>query len=220
MSDVAKGLGFVHIYQPGEGPETLLLLHGTGGTEHDLVPLGRQLAPAAHLLAPRGKVLENGNARFFRRLAPGVFDVEDVRLRAGELARFVADAAAEYGFDPRRVWALGYSNGANIAAAVLLLHPQTLAGAMLLRPMLPLTPGSVPDLAGKPVFIAAGRRDPLVPTDAVEALCDWLRRGGARLTVRWQDAGHALTPEEIGALRAWAATWLPAPPEPRPSSTR
>lgn len=217
---VAEGFGFVHVYEPGRGPETLLLLHGTGGTEHDLVPLGRRLAPAAHLLAPRGKVLEVGNARFFRRLAPGVFDVEDVRLRAGELKRFVAAAASRYGLDPSRVWAVGYSNGANIAAALLLLHPDALAGAVLLRPVLPLEPDMAPGLAGKPVFIAAGRRDPLAPAEAVEALAEWLRRGGAQLTVRWQEAGHGLAPEELDAVRAWLAPWLHHPDGSRPPALR
>ncbi len=217
---VAEGFGFVHVYEPGRGPETLLLLHGTGGTEHDLVPLGRRLAPSAHLLAPRGKVLEGGHARFFRRLAPGVFDVEDVRLRAGELKRFVAAAASRYGLDPSRVWAVGYSNGANIAAALLLLHPDALAGAVLLRPVLPLKPDMAPGLAGKPVFIAAGRRDPLAPAEAVEALAEWLRRGEAQLTVRWQEAGHGLAPEELDAVRAWMAPWLHYPDGARPPALR
>ena len=163
---------------------------------------------------------EVGNARFFRRLAPGVFDVEDVRLRAGELKRFVAAAASRYGLDPSRVWAVGYSNGANIAAALLLLHPDALAGAVLLRPVLPLEPDMAPGLAGKPVFIAAGHRDALAPAEAVEGLAEWLRRGGAQLTVRWQEAGHGLAPEELDAVRAWLAPWLHHPDGSRPPALR
>jgi phospholipase/carboxylesterase/glyoxalase family protein len=136
-------LEFVHRFIPARERErglTLLLLHGTGGDETDLLPLGEALAPGAALLSPRGKVRENGMPRFFRRVSEGVFDLEDLRFRTHELADFVAEAAAAYGFDPTRVVAVGYSNGANIAASIVLLRPQTFAGAILFRPMVPLVP--------------------------------------------------------------------------------
>ena len=198
-----SGLGFVHRFERGSGASTLLLLHGTGGDESDLVPLGRELAPAANLLSPRGQVLEQGMPRFFRRLAMGIFDEEDLRRRAAQLADFVTAAAASYGLDARKIFALGYSNGANIAAAVLLLHPAALAGGVLLRPVLPLEPAASPELHGKPVLLAAGRHDPYAPHERVEALAEWLRRGGAEVDLRWQEAGHELTEADLAAARAW-----------------
>src|SRR5262249_16993263 len=148
-------LGFVHRFVPapsaGSGT-TLLLLHGTGGNENDLLELGQTLAPNAALLSPRGKVSERGMPRFFRRLAEGVFDIEDLKFRTQALADFVASAASAYGFDPGKVIAVGYSNGANIAVSMLLLRPATLAGAVLFRPMVPFVPAVPPDLSGKPVF--------------------------------------------------------------------
>src|SRR5437588_9417037 len=147
---------FIHEFVPGSSERTLLLLHGTGGNERDLIPLGHELDPGAALLSPRGKVLEHGMPRFFRRLAEGVFDLEDLTRRTHELADFVADAATRYGFDPRNVIAVGFSNGANIAASLLLLRPETLAAAVLFRPMIPLVPETLPDLSRVPVFIAAG----------------------------------------------------------------
>jgi predicted esterase len=198
-----SNLGFVHRFERESGASTLLLLHGTGGDESDLLPLGRQLAPQANLLSPRGQVLEQGMPRFFRRLAVGIFDEEDLRRRAAQLADFVAAAAASYGLDAGRIFALGYSNGANIAAAVLLLHPAALAGGALLRPVLPLEPEVPPDLQGKPVLLAAGRQDPYAPHERVEALAEWLRRGGAEVDLRWQAAGHELTQTDLAAARAW-----------------
>ena len=179
------------------------MLHGTGGDERDLLPLARELAPDAGLLAPRGKVSEQGAARFFRRLAEGVFDEADLVEQAAELARFVGAAAARYGFDPARVAALGYSNGANMAAALLLLHPDLLAGAALLRPVLPLAPPAPPALAGKPVLIAAGRRDPYAPVARVEALAARLRAAGAAVELVWSEVGHALDPAELGHAAEW-----------------
>lgn len=201
-------LGFVHRFEPGSSRATLLVLHGTGGNEHDLIGLARELAPAAKLLSPRGKVLENGAARFFRRLAMGVFDEADLKAQAADLARFVQDAAERYGFDAGRVYALGYSNGANIAAALMLLHPEALAGGALLRPVLPLEPPALPNLRGKAAFLAAGRRDPWAPNERVEALARWLERAGAEVELRWHDAGHELHPEELEAAQAWLARHL------------
>lgn len=172
-------LGFAHVYEPAQtaGAPILLLLHGTGGNEHDLLDLGRTLFPGAALLSPRGQVRENSMPRFFRRLAEGVFDLEDLQRRTHELADFVAAAARRYGFDPRRVVAAGYSNGANIAASIMLLRPEILAGALLFHAMVPLIPETLPSMHGVPVFMAAGRTDPLIPAQQTEELARLLERG-------------------------------------------
>lgn len=203
-------LGFVHRYEPpidGEnnssGAITLLLLHGTGGNEDDLIPLGRALLPGAGLLSPRGKVLENGMPRFFRRLAEGVFDLEDLALRTGELAEFIGRAADEYGFDRNQVIAVGFSNGANIAGSLLLTHPGMLRGAVLLSPMVPFEPQSPVDLSDTFVFIGAGRTDPIVPIAQVERLADLLSGSGADVTVHWEPGGHTVTNSEVQAAREW-----------------
>ena len=210
LSDTS--LGFTHRFVPGtaghEAP-VLLLLHGTGGDENSLLELGRAVYPGAPLLSPRGKVLENGMPRFFRRLAEGVFDEADLIRRTHELADFVGAAATEHGFDARRVVAFGYSNGANIAASALLLRPGTLAGAVLLRAMTPLTPPQPPDLAGVPVLLAAGRHDPLVSTQDIEGLAAMLQAAGARATLRWSEAGHQLTSPEIDDARRWLVENFP-----------
>jgi predicted esterase len=179
------------------------VLHGTGGDENDLVPLARELAPGAAVLSPRGAVLEHGMPRFFRRLAVGVFDEEDLVRRTADLGRFVREAAGRYGFHAGRVVARGYSNGANIAAALLLLDGPALAGAVLLRPTLPLEPRATPALAGKPVYLAAGRRDPYSPVEKVEALAAWLRKGGAEVELAWTEGGHALEPTELEPVKTW-----------------
>ncbi len=196
---------FVHRHVPGTRPLTVLALHGTGGTEADLLPLAAELAPGAAVLAPRGRVSEGGMARFFRRTAPGVFDLDDLRAQAADLARFVGAVAG--GAAP--LLALGYSNGANMAAALLLLHPGTLAGAVLLRPMVPLVPEPLPDLAGAPVWIASGRADPLVPEGEPQRLADVLGRARADVSLRWADADHRLTAPEIRAAGGWVAERFP-----------
>jgi predicted esterase len=205
---VSPDLGFVHVYEPPGHPAapTLLLLHGTGGREHDLLPLGRALAPEAGLLGPRGKVLERGQARFFRRLAEGVFDLDDLRARAAELAAFVRAAAGHYGFDTRRLAAVGFSNGANIAAALLLLASDLLSAAVLFRAMVPLVPEPLPAIPGTPVFLASGRTDPMVPTTEAERLAALLRQAGADVTLRWAPASHELTRADVDAARAWLAS--------------
>jgi phospholipase/carboxylesterase/glyoxalase family protein len=200
-------LGFTHRFFPGQadGP-TLLLLHGTGGNEDDLLDLGRTLAPAAGLLSPRGQVLERGMPRFFRRLAEGVFDLEDLRARTHELADFVAHAAEHYGFNAARVVAAGYSNGANIAASVLLQRPAVLAGAMLFHAMVPLVPDRLPDLGGRRVLLSAGRSDELIPPQETERLSELLKRAGASVSLVWQPGGHRLTSAEVEAAGAWLRT--------------
>jgi phospholipase/carboxylesterase len=205
----ARDLGFAHRFYPGETDATLLLLHGTGGSEDDLVPLGRDLAPGAALLSPRGKVSEYGAARFFRRLAEGVFDQEDLVFRTHELADFVENASEEYGFDLSKLVAVGYSNGANIAASLMLLHPDLLRAAVLFRAMVPFEPEETPDLSGMRVFLSAGRRDRMIPPQNTERLAEILREAGADLDLRWRDTGHPLTYEEVAEARDWLAGVLP-----------
>lgn len=201
-----------HRFEPGKDPAapTLLLLHGTGGDENDLLPLGRQLGARGALLSPRGQVLEGGMNRWFRRLAEGVFDVEDVAGRAGQLARFVTAAAREYGFAPDRVVAVGFSNGANIAAAVLLLHPSVLRGAVLFSSMLPLEPPSRPDLPHAAVYMAQGRVDPMAPPEQAERLAQVLSDAGASVTLDWHDSGHRVGPAQLGPATTWFTKFVSA----------
>jgi predicted esterase len=194
---------FIHEFVPGSSSRTLLLLHGTGGNERDLVPLGRELDPNASLLGPRGKVLENGMPRFFRRLAEGVFDLVDLQKRTNELSDFVAAAAQHYGFATDQLVAVGYSNGANIAAAMLLLRPEILSAAILFRAMVPLIPDKLPDLSSVRVWIGAGDQDPIVPASETKRLAELLRRAGGDVTIRFATAGHALTNDDLEAARHW-----------------
>ena len=206
----ATTLSFVHHFEAGSDPQAppLLLLHGTGGDEHDLLPQGRAIAPGSALLAPRGKVLERGMPRFFRRLAEGVLDEADLRHRAEELAGFVAEARGAYGL--AAPIALGFSNGANIAAAMLLLQPQALAGAILLRAMVPLAelpearlPGARPD--GTPVLLLSGAADPIVPTANASRLAAQLRAAGATVEHEVLPVGHGLSQADLTLARAWLA---------------
>jgi predicted esterase len=194
---------FVHEFVPGTSNRTLLLLHGTGGNERDLLPLGRELDPDAALLSPRGKVLEHGMPRFFRRLAEGVFDLQDLRKRTHELADFVTAAADRYGFDIKNLVAVGYSNGANIAASVLLLRPQTFSASVLFRAMVPLEPEISPALANVRIWIGAGDHDPIIPAPEAERLAELLKTAGADVTIRFLNAGHGLTPADISLAREW-----------------
>jgi predicted esterase len=194
---------FIHEFVPGGSGRTLLLLHGTGGNEHDLIPLGRELDPNAALLSPRGKVLENGMPRFFRRLAEGVFDVEDLKQRTNELADFITVAAAQYNLATNEIIAVGYSNGANIAASMLLLRPEILHAAILFRAMVPLVPEAMPDVSPVRVWIGAGNQDPIIPTSETQRLVDLLRGAGADVTIRFFNAGHGLTNSEVETAGQW-----------------
>ena len=201
-------LDFVHRFVPGSGANaatTLLVLHGTGGDEENLLPLGRALLPGAALLSPRGQVNENGALRFFRRLREGVFDLEDLARRTDDLAQFVRDASAKYGFGISGVVAAGFSNGANIAGSLLLKHPGLVRRAVLLAPMVPFEPKPLPDLAGTSVFIGAGRADAMVPPQNTERLAQMLRDCGAAVDIHWDNGGHAITPAEVGAAASWLA---------------
>lgn len=198
-------LGFVHIFAPPEKPSlpTLLLLHGTGGDERDLLPLGRELWPGAALLGVRGKVLENGMPRFFRRFAEGVFDVVDLKARTEELAQFIDAASERYGFRREKLVIVGYSNGANIAASLILLHPHYLAAAILYRAMMPFAPDLIRNFSHLSVFIGAGRLDPIVPAGQVEELADIFESGGADATISWSQGGHELGEDDVHAARTW-----------------
>lgn len=202
---MAPDLGFIHRYVPprNDSRRVLLLLHGTGGNESDLLPLGRELDLDAALLSPRGKVLENGAPRFFRRFAEGVFDEEDVIRRANELADFIAAAALEYAFEAKAVTAVGYSNGANIAAAVLLLRPEAVKRAVLFRAMTPLVNPPVPNLQGTAVLISAGESDPIIPLADVRSLTDTLRGAGADAQLIVQRAGHGLVQGDFATAMRW-----------------
>lgn len=196
---------FNHQYIPAKAADapTLLMLHGTGGDEHSLLQLGAALAPDAALLSPRGQVMEGASPRFFRRLAEGVFDMEDLVFRTHELAEWVAAAAAEYGLDTQKIVAVGYSNGANIAGSLMFLHPDLLRYAVLLRPMLPLTPEVAPDLSGASVLVAAGKFDPLIPARETARLIDALTQYGANVTVETQQTDHRLTNNDVMAAEYW-----------------
>ena len=203
-------LDFVHTFVPGHSGRTLLLLHGTGGNENDLIPLGRELDPDANLLSPRGKVLENGMPRFFRRLAEGIFDEEDLVRRTHELAEFIEQASTKYSLNRQNLFAVGYSNGANIAGSLLLLRPETLAGAVLLRPMVPIVPELLPDLKGVPVLVISGQYDPIIPPDESLQLVTMLRNAGAEVSVSLENAGHNLTEGTMEIAKRWLGTVGPA----------
>ena len=194
---------FVHRFERGKSSRTLLLLHGTGGNEDDMLPLGRRIDPDASMLSPRGKVLENGAPRFFRRFAEGVFDEEDVKHRAHELAQFVDAAAAKYAIDVNQLVAIGYSNGANIAAAMLFLGLPKFRAAILLRAMPPLSSPDVPPLTGYRVLINIGSTDQIVPAAEGQRLGEILRRAGAEVTIETQAAGHNLVLNDVTAAQRW-----------------
>jgi phospholipase/carboxylesterase len=213
-------LGFIHRFMPpkngraderarqlatgGKAFTTFLLLHGTGGNEQDLIPLVYEIDKSAAILSPRGKVLENGTTpRFFRRLAEGVFDIEDLKFRTNELADFVNDASKTYDFDLQHVIAIGYSNGANIAASMLLLRPEILSSAILFRAMVPLVPEILPDLSNKHIFMSSGLYDPIVSRQQAENLFGLFKNAGANVSLSWQESGHELTMEEVRKAKEW-----------------
>lgn len=197
-------------YEPGNTPDApvLLLLHGTGGNETDLLELARRLAPGAALLGVRGQEQEQGMNRYFRRLAEGVFDEPNLIARTAELHGYLNEAAAQYGFDRSGLWAVGYSNGANMAGSLLFHHPSALAGAVLFHPMVPRRGIDLPDLSSVPVFIGAGSNDPLCsPAESIE-LAGMLKEAGAEVALFWGDGGHRITAAELEAARVWLSTKL------------
>jgi phospholipase/carboxylesterase len=205
-TDTSALAAYVHRWIPGDGAQVALLLHGTGGNEDDLLPLAAQLLPGASILALRGNVLEGPMPRFFRRLAEGVFDEQDLALRTTQLASFIRAAADAYRFDLASLTAIGFSNGANIAANVLLRDPGLIRRAVLFRAMVPSETTPPPTGAGTPVYIGAGRRDPIIPAANVERLAALLRDSGADVTLEWRAAGHGLTAEDVHGAQRWLAT--------------
>jgi len=195
-----------HRFEPGTSP-ALLLLHGTGGDENDLITLGQLIRPGAALLSPRGEVDENGQLRFFRRLAPGIFDQDDLVRRTHQLADFAEDQSERHHL--RQIVAVGYSNGANIAASMLLLRPGVLSAAILLRAMVPLEPPHPPDLGDVPVLILAGRHDEMMSADQPQRLAALLLGAGAEVTLDWQDTGHSIGSPDCRAAAQWLATRFP-----------
>ncbi|MDQ0872368.1 phospholipase/carboxylesterase [Paenibacillus sp. V4I3] len=199
-----------HIYQKGTDvtAPVLVLFHGTGGTERDLLPLAQAISPTSSVLSVRGNVLENGMPRFFRRLAEGIFDEEDLIFRTKELYDFLDQAAVEHGFDRQNLVAIGYSNGANIAGSLLFHYPDALRGAILHHPMVPLRGIQLPDLSGIPVFIGAGQNDPICSPQETEELQKLLSEAGSTVAVHWEQAGHQLTRSEVEAAATWFKTNL------------
>jgi phospholipase/carboxylesterase len=198
---------FKHIFVPGDlHLPVLLLLHGTGGDERDLVELGQSVSPGSAILSPRGRVLENGMPRFFRRLAEGIFDLEDLAFRTDELAAFIVDARTEYDLGDTPIIALGYSNGANIAASVLLAKPEALQGAVLLRAMVPYEPKKLPDLKGKKILMLSGLMDPIIPADNSTRLSEMLKVAGATVTFSLKPVSHGLTQADFSAIKSWIST--------------
>lgn len=195
---------FKHIFVPGDlRLPVLLLLHGTGGDERDLLDLGQSVSPGSAILSVRGKVLEGGMSRFFRRLAEGVFDLEDLKFRTQELSDFIVRARKDYNLGHRPVVALGYSNGANIAASVLLSHPEILSGAILLRAMVPFEPEMLPDLHGKKIQMLSGLMDNIIPADNSTRLSDMLKKAGAEVSFTMKPAGHGLTQSDFTDMKNW-----------------
>jgi phospholipase/carboxylesterase len=224
MDEKKTKLGFIHRFIPSKkikGNEektrtrklvtkeeekitTFLLLHGTGGNEEDLIPLAYELDKGAAILSPRGKVLENGiTPRFFRRLAEGIFDIEDLKFRTNELADFITHASKAYEFDLQHVIAVGYSNGANIAASILLLRPELLSSAILFRAMVPLVPEALPDLSNTNIFMSSGVYDPIVSKQEAQKLFGLFKSAGGKVLLSWQASGHNLTVDEIQKAKDW-----------------
>jgi phospholipase/carboxylesterase len=194
-----------HIFNKGQDPTkpTFLLLHGTGGNELDLLPLAGKIDDKASVLSVRGNVLENGMPRFFRRLAEGIFDEEDLIFRTKELNEFLDEAAKKYGFDRDNIIAIGYSNGANIAASLLFHYQNALTGAILHHPMVPRKGIDLPDLSGKAVFIAAGTNDPICSPMESSELQALLDKANANVDLHWENRGHQLTAQEVEAAAHW-----------------
>jgi len=206
MSTTQPDLGFIHRFVPGRdaGRPPLLLLHGTGGDENDLLPLANRIAPGCSILSPRGKVNEQGLTRFFRRSPDGVWDRDDFNQRTLELAEFLRQARAAYQIG--KPIALGYSNGANIAWSLLLKEPDALSGAMLFRAMVPFDPRPLPDLHGVPVLLIAGDHDTLIPVERAGLLAALLGEAGADVTYEVLHAAHGLTEQDLTLGAEWFAS--------------
>jgi phospholipase/carboxylesterase len=199
-----QSLNLIHKYIPSKDSSnhyTLLLLHGTGGNENSLIPISEIILPGAAVISLRGNTIENGMPRFFRRISEGVFDLEDLKVRTKELAKFIEDSSMKYGINSNNVVAVGYSNGANIALSVILSHPGLISKAVLYHPMIPFVPASSPDLSGTNILITAGTNDPIVDSEETNNLYAMLKSYGANIEIYWHDIGHNLTREEISRTK-------------------
>jgi len=186
-----------------ESAYTLLLLHGTGGSENDLIPIGRVFGKKINLLSIKGQVEENGMIRFFKRHSEGVFDIDDLKFRTNEITDFIYSASEIYGFNTEKIIALGYSNGANLAGSILLIHPELLAGAILIRPMIPFKPDFIVDLKNRPVLLSAGKNDFTVPAGQSKEWADLLANFNSKVTLHYENAGHNLTQQDISFAIEW-----------------
>lgn len=209
MATLSQLAGYDYRFEKGTDDQApvLLLLHGTGGNEHSLIPFARIVAPASDVVCPRGNVSENGAVRYFRRLAEGVFDLEDLRARTEQLGQFVAEAGKRHGFGAERVVAVGFSNGANIAASLMLSQPQALKSGVLLRAMVPFEPAVKPDLRESAALIVAGRTDSLIPQANTERLATLMRGAGAKVELTWLDTGHGMVQDDVNETRAFLGAW-------------
>lgn len=215
----SQNFGFTHIfinsfhdkeyYNNGSKKLTLVLLHGTGGNEEDLLFLGKEIESHASILSPRGKVLENGMPRFFRRLSEGVFDIEDLKIKTHELADFIQKCSLQYKFDLSQTIAVGFSNGANIATSMLFLRPQVIQGAILFRAMVPFIPDSLPNLLNKKILLSAGLQDPIVSRNETENLYRLFQKTNAITTLKWQPSSHNLIQEDILVAKSWISNNFP-----------
>lgn len=194
---------FHHIYKEGAKPQTLVLLHGTGADERDLLPLGEALMPGANIISPKGQVLEGTMSRWFARLSPGVFDQDDLRQRCEELREFLVSVVEQKNLDKNELYLLGFSNGANMAAAMVMLYPELFAGAILLRAMMPLESAPQADLSGKHIYMASGTRDQMISEEGAKALAEYCRSMGADFTINWVDGGHGLFQSELSDVKSW-----------------
>ena len=206
-------LGFAHRFEPAsvQGAPFLLLLHGASGDENSLIPLGKAIAPGAALLSPCGQVVEQGMTRFFRRLPEGGFDQQDLQTRTVDLVRFIESASTAYAIPPGKLVAAGFSNGANIAASLLLRFPETLAGAVLMRGMVPFTPDPLVDIRRRPVLLLSGIEDPIVGTDEVAELANIFRAANAEVTLHWETAGHTLSQGDVLMAFDWMRKFFAVP---------
>ena len=200
-----KLLEYNYIFVPSDNNSdlTLILLHGTGGDEYNLLDIGKKLDPHAHLISPRGNVLEGQYNRFFERLSEGVFNEADIKKRSIDLSSFIESAKEKHDLKTTNIIAVGFSNGANIAASILLLYPQVLDGAILLRAMLPIKPPEKPNLSNKPILLLSGINDRMMAESKVKELAELFQAGGANLTHEWQNAGHNLTYQDIEISAKW-----------------
>ncbi|MGM0806290.1 MAG: alpha/beta hydrolase [Bacillota bacterium] len=200
----------IHLFKKGKdvNKPVLLLLHGTGGNEKDLLSLAEMISPESSVLSVRGNVSENGMPRFFRRLSEGVFDEEDLIFRTKELYEFIEEAANKYDFNRDQVVAVGYSNGANIAGSLIFHYEKSLKGAILHHPMVPRRGIELPKLDGLPVFIGAGKNDPICPPQETEELQQLLNNAGAKVHLKWDDMGHQLSRAEVEEAAEWFSKHL------------